>query len=210
MLEDGASSYAQGGMPPYVWRTPFESRTGGGYLQWAMLTVEGLHWLADMDDRAFAGGRVGLQGHPAISVDIAHARWATASAISAIDLCGAELAVKYLGLGYPPSPDQTPTLAQLDANRLPSQAQLWVAGVKADPQYGRTKRARNGLIHRLLVRTAWISPTPGPPAPREAFATDQPDIPDHRLSAGELVVVARDMATAHVEEFHEASLQGRF
>lgn len=51
-------------MAPYVWR-----HSGGGhYVEWARLTAEGIHWLTDLDSRAFAENGMRLYSHRADGV----------------------------------------------------------------------------------------------------------------------------------------------
>ena len=64
----------------------------------AAYTVEGLHYLAELDSEL---PPYWLAGHhpDGASVDLAHARWGVADAITAIDLCAAALG--RIHCGYP-------------------------------------------------------------------------------------------------------------
>ena len=87
-------------MPPMTWAAEpmaaivkFEIRHGspeaGALFQWAVATVNSLHYLDDIDN-AYDQSRATM-GHSPTVVDVAHVRWATSSCISAMDLCAAGL-----------------------------------------------------------------------------------------------------------------------
>ena len=67
---------------------------GEPYFGWAVDAVESLRWLADVDDWAFRGGRENLGKRDPRVIDVAHVRWATTTAITALDLCAVELACR--------------------------------------------------------------------------------------------------------------------
>ena len=74
-------------MPPHPWSYGGALDAGHGLLGWAQLAVDGLYWLIDLDDRAFEADRRNLKGHSDVAVDMAHSRWATVTAKTAVDLC---------------------------------------------------------------------------------------------------------------------------
>src|SRR5687767_5672408 len=92
-------------MPPFKWTTTpivmvqsFEARhkdggEAGALFVWAAWTVESLHYLADLDAAYALNGPIA--GHHTDVVDVAHTRWATSAAITAIDLCAAGLGRAY-------------------------------------------------------------------------------------------------------------------
>jgi hypothetical protein len=67
------------------------------YFGWAVEAVEGLHWLADIDEWAVVNPRERLSRRDPRVIDVAHVRWPTTTAVTAIDLCVAEVAVRYCG-----------------------------------------------------------------------------------------------------------------
>ena len=54
----------------------------------------GLRWLAHIDDWAFEGARENLGNRDPDVIDVTHVRWATTTAVTAIDLCAFELAAR--------------------------------------------------------------------------------------------------------------------
>ena len=58
-------------------------------LSYAVAAVESLFYLADLDSMLMTGARHLPEGHDALTVDVAHARWAAGTAVTALDLCGA-------------------------------------------------------------------------------------------------------------------------
>jgi hypothetical protein len=56
------------------------------YYGWALDAVEGLRWLVHVDDWAFDGARENLGGRDPRVIDVAHVRWATTTAATAVDL----------------------------------------------------------------------------------------------------------------------------
>jgi hypothetical protein len=63
---------------------------------WAAWTIDALNYLADVD-QVQGGYQQSVNGHHADIIDIAHVRWATGSAITALDLCAAALGTRYCG-----------------------------------------------------------------------------------------------------------------
>jgi hypothetical protein len=80
-------------MAPHTWARRLLVAGYSPYAAWARHSVDALWWLADLDESAFAASRAKLGSHNPDIVDIAHARWATATAKTAIDLCAADIAV---------------------------------------------------------------------------------------------------------------------
>ena len=66
---------------------------------WAVWAVESLHYLYDLDGQAQRNYPLPVGGHHPDTVDIAHVRWATGTAITAIDLCGAALGRSFCNSG---------------------------------------------------------------------------------------------------------------
>jgi hypothetical protein len=133
-------------------------------------------------------------------VDVAHARWAAGSCITTLDLCAAALARAFckhpgpqeLDLGHfdPSRPSKRQQSLQA---LLPNTALQWFAGVFADPAFAEIKTARDSLTHRRLVRHLYASI--GSSAPDNRLELQ---IGPNRVSVNELVLRARELATAHV------------
>jgi len=88
-------------MPPFIWTSEpteliqsFETRhknpLAGALFGWAAWAVESLHYLDDID-RAYDTSHKVIGAHRPDVVDVAHARWATGTCITALDLCAAGL-----------------------------------------------------------------------------------------------------------------------
>ena len=87
-------------MPPMTWvaepmaaivkfEIRHDSPEAGALFQWAVATVNSLHYLDDID-KAYDQSRTTMGHNPAV-VDVAHVRWATSTCITALDLCAAGL-----------------------------------------------------------------------------------------------------------------------
>lgn len=158
-------------MPPHRRSYRGALDAGQGLLGWAQLAVDGLHWLVDVDDYAFEGDRRNLKGHGEVAVDMAHARWATMTATTAVDLCAAEL-----GGRYAPADFWGSRLADIEDLRpknlrrrqrergvdfkLPDLARDWVSQVLGDRNYQIVKEARDPFAHALHVRIASLRSSP--------------------------------------------------
>jgi hypothetical protein len=64
----------------------------GVLILWAAWTVEWLHYLDDLDSLHHRGHSP-IKSHLPEIVNVAHVRWATGSAITALDLCAAALEI---------------------------------------------------------------------------------------------------------------------
>ncbi|MGH7183392.1 MAG: hypothetical protein ACREJN_15640 [Nitrospiraceae bacterium] len=84
-------------MPPFTWTIEptgliqaFERRhnnpSASALFTWAVRAVESLHYLDDID-RAYDVSHMVTGAHRPDVVDVAHARWATGTCITALDLC---------------------------------------------------------------------------------------------------------------------------
>ena len=198
-------------MPPFIWATDpivliqsFETRhtnpSAGALFAWAASTMESLHYLDDID-RVYDTSHTVVGAHHADVVDVAHARWATSTCITALDLCAAGLGRSFCAHSGPRERD----LACFDSNqpskrqaawqaRLPQLALRWVNGVLTDADYKKIKAARDWLIHSRLNRHFAIS-SGGPPQRLKL------ELQSTQLEVRHIVEVARDVATRHVSEF---------
>lgn len=179
------------------------------YYGWAVDALDGLNWLVDLDDWAFTGSRENLQGRDPKVIDIVHVRWATSTAVTALDLCGVELAVRYAGLDF--WTNKAPVLDWVEADvckaggTLPEWASEWLRTVLNDPGYKALKATRDPLIHRFLVRTALLwTVVPTGHEFRTEFDVPNPEGAETRPNARQLVVLACDVADRHVRAFGNA------
>jgi hypothetical protein len=117
----------------YTWSRPpmktiqdFEGRREkrgevGALILWASWSVESLHYL-DKIDAAHSDANVPSES--AAVVNISHVRWATGTAITALDLCAAALAREYCGWKGPNEFDLRDFNALSKHRRRPSGVQL--------------------------------------------------------------------------------------
>lgn len=195
-------------MSPLHWTTdpmelirPFEVRhrnpAAGALFAWAALVVESLHYLDDID-RAYNASHAPIGGHRPGVVDVAHARWATGTCITALDLCAAGLGGEFCGhskareLDLPDfDPGKPSRQKDLLRARLSLLAQQWVDDVCADFHYKQIKSARDWLTHSRVMRHFTLA-TGGPPQRLQL------QLGPVRLGIRHLVDDARNVGTRHV------------
>ena len=199
-------------MPPFVWPiepsgiiAAFEVRyaapEAGALLMWAVSAVDALYYLADVDASYDAIGSVTGMHHPDV-IDIAHARWAVGTAMTALDLCAAALGraiCKHSGhseldLGSFVSTRHSKRQKAL-LSMLPSAAAQWLNGVIADRRFEELKAVRDALTHRRLPRILFFSS--GPPSSATRLELQ---IREKRVRVVDLVIEVRDLATTHVAD----------
>ena len=129
--------------------------------RWATFVVEELYYLDNLDSDWNNDLNPTSSHHPDV-IDMAHGRWATGSAITALDLCAAALGRQYCNRtghyeldlrGFDRRTKQT--LAR--RGTIPASALAWVDGVLADSRYQTVFNARNPLTHSRLPRHFRIS-----------------------------------------------------
>jgi hypothetical protein len=138
-------------MPRYTWAADpsniisgFETRhaqpDSGALLAWAVLSVESLHYLADIDQDYEISHHV-VGGHSRDIADVAHARWATGTCITSLDLCAAALGRTFCGHKSP----RELALSDFDTSKSPTRSDqvacrvtTSVAGLDARFTFGRT------------------------------------------------------------------------
>ena len=193
-------------MPPLPWiaerteliqqfETRHQSPDSAALLSWAAWAVDSLHYLDDID-LAYDTSPETIGDHDPAVVDVAHARWATTTSITAVDLCAAALGrafcqhenEKELDLE-----DLKPLRAQ-----LPSLARRWVEDVCAASQYKTIKEARNWLTHSRVPRHFAVNLGAGGPPQRL-----QLELPTTTVGVRQLIEDARDFATQHVSALLE-------
>jgi hypothetical protein len=182
-------------MPPLNWPSEpsniiaaFEARhtapEAGALFIWAVSAVDALHYLADVD----------------ASYDVAHARWAAGTSMTALDLCAAALG---RAICKHPGPNEL-NLGSFDASRssqraqallgkLPNAAAQWLNSVLADPRFVDLKAARDALTHRRLPRHFFASV--GSPGPDKRLELQ---VGAKQVRIADLVIEVRDLATTHV------------
>lgn len=198
-------------MPPHTWPVEpieliqqFEHRggnaTAGALFAWAAWAVECLHYLDDID-LAIDTSWTLPSGYMPDTVDVAHARWATTTCITALDLCAAGLGRAFCGqvgtheldLGDFDQVGSPSARRQARCAHLPPAALQWIGGVLADPDYTTVKSARDWLTHSRLSRHFMLGA-----GTRQRLALD---LPAGRLPVRQLIELARDLATRHVTAF---------
>ena len=190
--------YALLEMPAYQWPSDsvsqiqaFEARHGdaeaGALLLSAVLSVDALHYLGDVDALDDLSQET-INGHAPHVVDVAHARWATGTCCTALDLCAASLGRVFC----PTKGPKERALAsfvndQALLARLPVSARGWVQQVDADPAYRQIKEARNALTHARLPRRFSM--------PRQRL---QLQVGATRFDVARVVTTSTLVATGHV------------
>jgi hypothetical protein len=142
-------------------------------LGWAIWAADGLAYLLELDERTFGSRDLGLSGHNHQSVDLAHVRWASISAITVIDLCAATLGrLRCPPRGNEYSMPMFDSRAARGENRplveerlalLTDRERGWAEDVSADEQYRTVRRARNPMTHARLVQTHYGGNVPPKP-----------------------------------------------
>jgi hypothetical protein len=202
-------SAAEWPRPPIEIVQEFEARSPGrrgevtALIMWATWSVEGLHYLDELDELRHQA-RLPVTGHSPEIFNIAHVRWATSSAITSLDLCAAVLARECCGWNGPkelnlrhfdPSTSKKPKVDKISLRRkaLPTAALEWVDKVLADQRYKEVLSARNPLIHSRLIRKLYST---GP-----NFTEFMIDATGNDIGTRDLVRRARDLATDSVAAF---------
>jgi hypothetical protein len=138
--------------------------------------------------------------HSPSIVSIAHVRWATGTAITALDLCAAALARECCGWngpreldlrGFDPSSKDKAVPAR--RAQLPATPLAWVDAVLEDPNYQNVQGARNPLTHARLRRKL--------DGDRLSSVQFVVAAAGDEMHARDLVRIARDLATKHVAAF---------
>jgi hypothetical protein len=169
---------------------------------WAAWSVDSLYYLDDLDRKAYKG----LLGssRELDMIDVAHARWATMTSITALDLGAAGLGRAFCGhsgpreLGLIEFDLRRRSSAKKRAERLDRRKQLpdlardWIDAACNDPRYTVIKQARNALIHAWMNRQLY--------EPRERVKLK---LPTKMIGVRELMDDARNYAERHVSELFQ-------
>jgi hypothetical protein len=159
----------------------------------AVWAVDSLYYLGDVD-RALDPSQATIGDHVADVVDVAHARWATGTCITALDLCAAALGrafcahtgTRELDIGNF-DPERAPKRAARRRANLPVQAQLWIDNVLKDRDYRQIKAARDSLTHKRIPRHLTC--------PRQRLRLQ---VEDNQLDVPTVIDRAKDVASKHV------------
>lgn len=189
--------------PPIDVVQDFEARQSGrgpvgALIVWAVWAVESLYYLEDLAYKNDAGlSLVGVHS-PEIR-DIAHARWATGTSITSLDLCAAALGrecckwVKSRELDlrdFDPARTNKDIIVRRRA-LLPATALAWINGVFSDVRYKEIHGARNPLTHSRLIRNLHTNH----PTKFVIRATG------NSFAANDLVILGKNLAKDHVNSF---------
>ncbi len=208
-------------MNPGLWpRNPeevsrdFDARHGAGTLpqnsfMWAVWTAEGSDYLEKLDAASYPGGSVPPGAPNPGLVDISHVRWATANAITAIDLCAATIGrlpfcgppgAKELSLRHfdPACPPRYQAAVAARRASLPQDFLQWVDDTLADQRYIDLHGARNPFTHSWLQRHLYAGV--GGHADRTRFEVLGTSL---RTNARDMVVTSASLALDRVRAFVE-------
>jgi hypothetical protein len=205
-------------MPPHKWKIQPDQELwdvtnawgdpeASALLAWATWTVDSLHYLVEIDDEFAAHER--KRGFDPHTIDIAHVRWATSTAITALDLCVAAVArlnglrerkqgEMDLGDFNPKRAGGGGRAARKRLCALPEPAREWIEKIVADPDFELVSKLRDPLVHHRVRRQMAM------PRWRTRFS-----IKDTSVDVPAIIQTATRLATAHVEEFLAQVVAGR-
>jgi len=162
---------------------------------WAAWTVDSLYYLEEVVETDRAGPNFYTPHNPATKA-VAHLRWAAGSSITAIDLCAAVIA-RELGLWTSGNEFDARQLARtrnsISAAELalwPPEIVGWLDNLTTDPEYQIIRDSRRPLTHSRLIRHFTT-----------ADRSIRVDVGGARYTTEELMILAREFATRHVEAF---------
>lgn len=205
-------------MPTFVWKRPpmeviqaYDGRhpevsgVATAPIAWAAWTVESLHYLHDLDDLIQERYPAKVNGHDADKVDIGHVRWATGTAITAIDLCAAALGDLFCGTANHRRKLDLRSFASTSASKQVVQRRAslvlpgrnWIDAVEHDQRYIDIHDARNPFTHSWLARNVTVGAAPGHKG-RTGFQIRQTE---KHINARELIVLSTSLATDQVTAF---------
>lgn len=195
-------------MPQFQWSTeptdliqPFEVRynapDAGALFAWASRAVEELYYLDDID-LAFEASAQTVGNHNPDVVDIAHARWATGTCITALDLCAAAFGRTFCGntsnremdMSFFDMTGRHKKKAPQRRKQLPVTVLSWINGVLIDMDYIQIKSARNWLTHSRVTRHFGIGPSG-----RHRLRLN---IDGHKIPVRQVIKTARGVAVRHI------------
>jgi hypothetical protein len=190
-------------VPPFQWPLDASAASGlhnnaGDYVSWATWAVDALYYLDDLDQQAERLRWI-RAGHLPDTVDLAHARWAVGTAMTALDLSAAAVGVHHGAPLRQGNPVHDVTDLNAVRGQLCSGCVTWLDGVVQDRTYPILKDARDKLVHRKLPRFIYANVGGPPPGTdRLGLAVLGAGGSTREMSCGELVALSRDTATRHV------------
>jgi hypothetical protein len=174
----------------------------GLLLIWATSCIDALPYLDEID-LAFDRTRKVSGSHRPDIVDLAHARWATGTCITALDLCVAAIGralLKHPGPTELDLGDFTPSTRNakpVDRRRsaTPPSALAWIDAILNDPEFPKLNDARHALTHRRLPVQLTLTFGEGPGKRLDLEVLGQ------QVPLRQLVEQARDFASSQVPAF---------
>ncbi len=143
-------------------------------------------------------------------LDVGFARWGTASAITALDLCAAALARAYADWrDAHRHVDLRQFLSRRGGVRLadavPGAVEQWLWDARHDPDYEIVLAARNPFVHGVLIRniSVHLGGLPQPLPGRASFAVCR-----HSYSTGDLIQRSGRIAHEYIERLLGEILDG--
>lgn len=195
------------------------NQDAGSRLGFAADCVNGLQYLYDLDiDLAPTQCATDVLGHNWQIVDVSHARWALGTAVTAMDLCAAALGRLHCGIGGNAHDLAMPAVThRAELTALPG-VQKWANAVEADPHYQTVREIRRDLTHQVRPRHYKVAVfdsiglgAGGPSPPPSGSTTDRTYFQianGNPIAVRDLLGMARDVATRHVEAFVAAEIRG--
>jgi len=165
----------------------------GALILHGVWAVDSLHYLAEIDSQDDLSEDT-INGYPPDRVDVAHIRWATATCITALDLCAAGLG--RILCGHIDRKELCVTDFSGKANRsengalrpmLPVSVLNWLDDIMSDGDYKAVKATRNALTHGLIRRHFML--------PRRRLDIQVGSI---RFDVPALLAISRDTAEKHI------------
>jgi hypothetical protein len=191
-------------MPPVNWAmepsvivSDFAMRHGhphhAGLILHGVWAVDGLHYLAELDLEDDLSTDT-IRGYPPDRVDVAHVRWATATCVTALDLCAAGIGRILCGHMGIKELAATHFARRDDGNgkhrgALPPLILNWFDELFNDAGYMKVKRVRDALTHGLVRRHFKM--------PRERLDIQVRNV---RMDAPSIVTISRDTAERQISE----------
>lgn len=177
---------------------------------WAVWAADGVHRLLDLDDEAFGVMPREMGGYSEEALDLSHVRWASASAITTLDLCAGTLGRRrcpprkneYSLRSFDPMRARhrdTKEAAQARLDELQPEERTWVEAATTDADYAIVLSARNPMTHGRLKRTLYGNVVP--PRPHENRTGFPVGPGDTLVHSRPLIELCSKVATHHLEDF---------
>jgi hypothetical protein len=124
------------------------SQEASSFALFAAWAVDDLYYLADIDLTFFTGGWRRTGFHPNV-IDLTHTRWATGSAMTALDLVAAAIGALHM---RPKANGEVYDLGSFGKGDKPPcpGCTAWIASVRSE--FGWLTEIRNSLVHQTVNR----------------------------------------------------------